>query len=102
MGRLSYKAHPLGGCTHIGACDKQKGLRLTSGICISENCRSLIGKHSRILKIIPIQRGIVANLDPNSIAYQMEMEELGILEAAEVNWQPSNRPSTGLPGGTHV
>jgi hypothetical protein len=101
-GRLSYKAHPLGGCTHVGVCDKQKGLRLTSGICISESCRSLIGKHSSILKIIPIQRGIVANLDPNSIAYQMEKEELDILEVAEVHWQPSNRPSTGLLGGIHV
>jgi len=67
-GRMAYKAHPLGGCTHVGTCNKQKGLRLTSGICVSESCKSLIGKHSKIIKLIPVQRNIVAHLDPDSIA----------------------------------
>lgn len=91
-GRMAYKAHPLGGCTHVGACNKQKGLRLTSGICISQACKSLVGKHSQIIKLIPVQRNIVAHLDPNSIAFQMEKEELDLLEAAEKVWrQPSSQ-----------
>jgi hypothetical protein len=102
MGRLAYKAHPLGGCTHIGTCDKQKGLRLTSGICISESCKSLVGKHSKILKLIPIQREIVSRITPDSIAFRMEKEELEILEAAEVQWRPENRAITALPGVTNV
>jgi hypothetical protein len=76
MGRMAYKSHPLGGCNHVGICDKQKGLRLTSGICISESCKSLIGKHSNIIKIIPLQRQIVASLEPGSIVFDMEKEEL--------------------------
>lgn len=92
MGRMSYKAHPLGGCTHVGNCDKQKGLRLTSGICISESCKSLVGKHSAIIKIIPLQRQIVDNLRAGSIAFDMEKEELDILVNAEVKWRPSINP----------
>lgn len=86
-GRMAYKAHPLGGCTHVGTCDKQKGLRLTSGICVSHACKSLIGKHSQIIKLIPVQRNIVAHLDPDSIAFQMEKEELDLLKAAELQWR---------------
>lgn len=102
MGRMAYKAHPLGGCTHLGTCDKQKGLRLTSGICISESCKSLVGKHSSILKLIPIQREIVSRIDPDSIAFHMEKEELDVLEAAEVQWQPANRALTSFPGAANV
>lgn len=102
MGRMSYKAHPLGGCTHVGACDKQKGLRLTSGICVSENCKSLIGKHSSILKIIPIQQGFVNSLDPDSIAFAMENEELDILIAAEIKWNPSTSTNATLTKADHV
>lgn len=102
MGRLAYKAHPLGGCTQVGTCDKQKGLRLTSGICVSELCKSLVGKHSSILKIIPIQRVMLSRVDPDSIAYQMEKEELDILEAAEVQWRSANRPLTAFAEGGNV
>lgn len=86
-GRMAYKAHPLGGCTHVGTCNKQKGLRLTSGICVSEACKNLIGKHSHIIKVIPVQRGMLARLDPESIAYAMEKEELDILETTEQSWR---------------
>lgn len=98
MGRLAYKAHPLGGCTHLGACDKQKGLRLTSGICISESCKSLVGKHSKIIKLIPLQRRIVASLEPGSIVFDMEKEELDILEGAEVKWRAASRPLKAAQG----
>jgi hypothetical protein len=102
LGRMSYKAHPLGGCTHVGTCDKQKGLRLTSGICISEGCKSLVGKHSNIIKLIAIQRQFVSRRDPDSIEGAMEKEELDILEVAEVQWRPSKRPVSGSPRGKHV
>lgn len=102
MGRLAYKAHPLGGCTQVGTCDKQKGLRLSSGICVSEHCKSLVGKHSSILKIISIQRVMLSRVDPDSIAYQIEKEELDILEAAEVQWRSANRPLTAFGEGSNV
>lgn len=100
-GRMAYKSHPLGGCTNVGICNKQKGLRLTSGICVSEACKSLIGKHSKIIKLIPVQRNVVAHLDPDSIVYQMEKEELEILEEAEARWrQSSMRKDNGDPVAT--
>ncbi len=102
MGRMAYKSHHLGGCTNVGICDKQKGLRLIGGICISEHCKSLVGKHSSILKLIPIQRAILSHMDPDSIAGQMEKEELEILEATEVQWRTSKRPLCAIPGGVHV
>lgn len=102
MGRMAYKSHPLGGCSHVGACDKQKGLRLTSGICISEHCKSLIGKHSKIIKIIPLQRQIVASLQPGSIVFDMEKEELDILVDAEVKWRAANRPLSAVQGARSV
>ncbi len=102
MGRLAYKTHPLGGCTGTGACDKQKGLRLTRGLCVSEHCKCLVGKHSKIIKIVQIQRAFVSRLDPDSIVYAMEKEELDMLEVAELEWQPSNRALTAPQGVTHV
>lgn len=102
MGRMAYKAMPLGGCTNPGTCEKQKGLRFTSGICISESCKSLIGKHSRIIKVIPLQRQIVASLQPGSIAFDMEKEELDMLVDAEVKWRAENRPKSASQGGGYV
>lgn len=102
LGRMAYKEMPLGGCNHVGTCDKQKGLRFTSGICISESCKSLIGKHSKIIKLIPLQRQIVASLQPGSIVFDMEKEELNILEAAEVKWRATNRPLSAGRGVGNV
>lgn len=102
MGRMAYKEMPLGGCNHVGTCDKQKGLRLTSGICISENCKSLIGKHSRIIKIIPMQRHIIASLQPGSIVFDMEKEELDILIEAEAKWRSANRPKSASQKARNV
>jgi hypothetical protein len=93
QGMMAYKAHPLGGCTHVGSCDKQKGLRLTSGICVTEVCKSLIGKHSAIIKVIGLQSAFVRRLDPDSIVYAMEKEELDILEATELQWR--QQPAAG-------
>lgn len=102
MGRMSYKAHHLGGCTNVGACDKQKGLNLIGAICISEHCKSLIGKHSHILQIIPIQQGRLRNMDPDSIDFLVEKEELAVLEATEINWRPAARPLGTSPGARNV
>ncbi|RMA61397.1 hypothetical protein C8C96_2427 [Acidovorax sp. 100] len=93
QGTMAYKAHPLGGCTHVGNCDKQKGLRLTSGICVTEACKSLIGKHSAIIKVIQLQYALVRRLEPDSIGYAMESEELDILKATELQWR--QKPAAG-------
>lgn len=112
QGTMAYKPHPLGGCTHVGICDKQKGLRLTSGICVTEACKNLIGKHSAIIKVIRLQYAFVEQLDPDSIGYAMENEELDILKATELQWrkkpaageasvQPASRAGVGR-GGKNV
>lgn len=93
QGTMAYKEHPLGGCTHVGNCEKQKGLRLTSGICVSEACKSLIGKHSAIIKVIQLQNAFVGRLDPDSIGYAMENEELDILKVTELQWR--QKPAAG-------
>ena len=102
MGHFAYKDHPLGGCTNPGPCDKEKGLRLTGAVCAVETCKHLIGKHSKVIKLIPLQRKVLSRLDPNSITYQMEKEELDALETLESVWNPQNRPAENSPGAGHV
>lgn len=102
MGRFAYKDHPLGGCTNSGFCDKEKGLRLIGTVCATEACKNLIGKHSKIIKLIPLQRKVLSRLDPGSITYQMEKEELDALEAMDAAWRPQNNPAETSFGTSHA
>ena len=88
LGRFTYKDHPLGGCTNSGNCDKVKGLHLVGTVCATEACKHLIGKHSRILQLLPLQRKLLAGIDPHSITYHVEAEELAGLESVEAAWRP--------------
>jgi len=87
MGRLAYRSSPLGGCTNPGSCEAVKGPRLMQATCLTENCKFLIGKHSKIIRLIEIQRSALRHLDPNSIAYDMEIEDLNVLVATELEWR---------------
>ena len=90
MGRLAYRPSPLGGCTNPGACESVKGLRLFRIVCATEGCKYLVGKHSKIIQTIRLQRSILDHLDPNSITFQIEKENLDELIATEVVWRGSN------------
>lgn len=87
LGRLSYKEHPLGGCTNSGSCEKPKGLKLLGTVCATDACKHLIGKHSKVLRLLPLQRKMLSGMDPSSIAYEMELEEMQALEKIEEAWR---------------
>lgn len=87
MGRIAYRAGPLGGCTNPEPCKSAKGLRLIDITCATEGCRHLVGKHSKIIQAINLQRAAMRYLDPKSITYQVEKEDLEAMEATEVLWR---------------
>lgn len=89
MGRLAYQATPLGGCTNAAPCDKQKGLRVLNVSCVTESCKHLIGKHSKVIQVIKMQRAMLRKMDPRSITYQIEKEDLDALLVAEAMWRPT-------------
>lgn len=88
-GTLGYKAHPLGACIKVGPCEKKMGLDFIEVACASENCKNLIGKHSRIIQVIKAKRGMLACIDKTTLTYKFEMEELHELEKVEARWRPS-------------
>ena len=102
MGRLSYRATPLGGCTNPNPCESVKGLRLIDSACATEGCKNLIGKHSKIIELMRLQRGVLNGIDPTSIAYQMEKEELDALIATEISWRPRSECSEDKKGEKRV
>jgi RNA polymerase-interacting CarD/CdnL/TRCF family regulator len=102
MGRLSYRSTPLGGCTNPNPCESVKGLRLIDSACATEGCKNLVGKHSKIIELVRLQRGVLNRIDPKSIAYQMEKEELDALIAVEVLWRPPGESSEVKKGSEYV
>ncbi len=95
LGRLAYRPSPLGGCTNPSTCESTKGLRLIDTTCATEGCKHLIGKHSKIIQTIRLQRATLSRMDPSSVTYQMEKEELSALEATERLWRPPNGQENG-------
>lgn len=89
LGRLSYRSSPLGGCTNPAVCETSKGLRLVDTTCVTNACKYLVGKHSKIVEVIRLQRAALGRMDVTSLTYQFELEDLHALVAAEVAWQPS-------------
>lgn len=87
-GTMAYKNSPLGGCTKPGTCEKRTGLSLVNTICATENCKNLIGKHSKIIQVLKAKRGMLAHINPDTIAYKVESEDLMALEQVEALWRP--------------
>ncbi len=87
-GLLSYTPGPLGGCTKTGGCDKRKGLALIDISCATDGCKNLVGKHSKIIRVIQLKRAAMAHITPGSIAVEIEREELEALERVEREWRP--------------
>lgn len=87
-GLLNYNSGPLGGCTKSGVCTTRKGLNLVDIACATDNCKHLVGKHSRIIHVIRLKRASLTQVDPSSIDYAMEKEEIESLERVEATWRP--------------
>jgi hypothetical protein len=90
-GLLNYNEGPLGGCSKPGICTSRKGLNLIDVACATDNCKHLIGKHSRIIQVIRLKRASLAYIDPTSIDYAMETEEIDALEKVEARWRPASQ-----------
>lgn len=93
-GLLSYRPGPLGGCTKPGGCDKRKGLALVDISCATNGCKNLVGKHSKIIRVIQLKRAAMVHITQGSIEGEIEREELEALERVEREWRrqaPSQR-----------
>lgn len=101
-GLLNFNEGPLGGCTKPGLCTTRKGLNLVDVACATDNCKHLVGKHSRIIQVIRLKRAAMIHIDPNSINYAMEKEEIESLEKVEVTWRPSTSTQGLSDGVVHV
>lgn len=101
-GLLSYTPGPLGGCTKPGGCDKRKGLAIIDIACATDGCQNLVGKHSKIIRVIQLKRAAVAHITSGSIEAAFEREELEALERVEREWRPHVSPSLSATGGTHA
>lgn len=100
-GLMVYQPGPLGGCIKPGGCDKRRGLALVDISCATDGCKNLVGKHSKIIRVIQLKRAALAHVMQNSIEAGIEREELEALERVEREWRPKANPSANL-GGPHA
>lgn len=101
-GLLNYRPGPLGGCVKPGGCGKRKGLALIDISCATDGCKNLIGKHSKIIRVIQLKRAAMAHITQGSIESEIEKEELEALERVEREWRPQATLSGNPTGGTHA
>ncbi|WP_367351788.1 hypothetical protein [Achromobacter animicus] len=88
-GLFSYRPSPFGGCTKTGACDQRKGPTLFGVLCVTENCKNLVGKHSKLVSFINLWKKAISRGESVSIEAQAEMEDLIELEKVERVWRLS-------------
>lgn len=100
-GLLSYTPSPLGGCTKTGGCEKRKGLALIDISCATDGCKNLVGKHSKIIRVIQLKRAALAHVTQGSIDALIEKEELEALERVERKWRPPCPPLDDRTGVSH-
>lgn len=75
-GAIAYQETALGGCISTKACYK----RLTRTITACLDCHASIIKKSKLNNVIEQQKEFLSNLNPHSIEYNTECEDLLILE----------------------
>lgn len=93
-GTLGYTPHPLGACVKPGYCEKRMGLNFIDVACANDNCKNLVGKHSKIIQVIKAKRGMLERIDKTTLTYKAEKEELDELEKVEARWRPQNGLAT--------
>ena len=101
-GLLSYQPGPLGGCTKPGGCDGRKGLALVDISCATDGCCNLVGKHSKIIRVIQLKRAAMAHITHGSIESEIEREELEALKRVERSWRPKATSLGNSTGETHA
>ncbi|MFA6396895.1 MAG: hypothetical protein WCW84_13105 [Sulfurimonas sp.] len=75
-GEIAWKETMLGGCIAVDPCNS----RLTRSIVACLDCECGVHKKDNLIKAIEKQKGFVAMLDPGSIEYRSELEDLTQLE----------------------
>jgi integrase len=75
-GEIAYKETALGGCIATEACDS----RLTRSITACFDCHGGVLKKSKVDNVIQKQKEFISFLDPSSIEYRTEVEDLNRLE----------------------
>ena len=78
-GELAYRETALGGCVKVGECD-QVGIRWLNVDCLSR-CGNLVGKLSKLERVIVAQSRLVDSLDPESLEFRTEKADLDVLIA---------------------
>lgn len=81
-GLLGFKPTPLGGCANPGVCDKPQ-LSILHVECLRDGCKHMIGKVSKLERVVTLQRMQVARatkVDPNGFAARQEAADLEVLE----------------------
>lgn len=101
-GTLGYNPHPLGACVKAGPCEKRMGLNFIDVACASENCKNLIGKHSKVIQVIKAKRGMLDRIDKTTLTYKAEKEELDELLKIEARWKSQNRPTAASQEEGHA
>ena len=75
-GEIAYKETALGGCIATEACDS----RLIRSITACFDCHGGVLKKSKVDNVIQKQKEFISFLDPSSIEYRTEVEDLNKLE----------------------
>lgn len=75
-GEIAYKETALGGCIATEACDS----RLIRSITACFDCHGGVLKKSKVDNVIQKQKEFISFLDPSSIEYRTEVEDLNRLE----------------------
>lgn len=101
-GRLAYKDGPLGGCLNPEPCNSIKGLNLIDTVCATDTCKHLVGKHSKIIQVIRYKSAAMEHIDPASITYIIEKEDLDQLERLEVAWRSQGVHAAPPVGDKHA
>lgn len=78
-GELAYRETALGGCVKVGECD-QTPIRWLNVDCLS-GCRNLVGRLSKLERVIVAQSRMVESLDPESFEFRTEKADLDVLIA---------------------
>lgn len=76
-GELAYKETPIGGCTKVGPCD-ELAIRFLDVDCLG-GCANLVGRLSKLERVIKGQTALVSSLNENSIEWKIEKADLDVL-----------------------
>lgn len=74
---IGYRETPLGGCTKVGECD-QALVKWLNVDCL-KGCKNLVGRLPNLERVVEFQRRLVSRLDPSSLQFRMEVDDLETL-----------------------